>query len=217
MLETVAALLPYITLANHDDVAGSSTSMGNGVSHPATSFVFRCDFKTYPGQQVYLSYGKISFQQKLLSFGWLDRAEQAGWFAITVLPLHPSGATGSIELKTDADLHRDVPAKVRAAAEERLRKEVLTAVRAFQDRGGRPRTAPGGGGGCAEGRGQQRQRRWRRVGRRRRSVHCLRGSAGREAAARGPGGRGPRRGALTSYIFITCTICMYCHLSNTYM
>ena len=129
-------MLPYVTLANHDDVLGSSTSMGNGVSQPASSFVFRCDFKTYPGQQVYLSYGKISFQQKLLSFGWLDRAEQTGWFAITVLPLHPSGTTGSIELKTDADLHRDVPGKVRAAAEERLRKEVLTAVRAFQERGG---------------------------------------------------------------------------------
>ena len=28
-LETVAALLPYVTLANHDDLLGSSTSMGN--------------------------------------------------------------------------------------------------------------------------------------------------------------------------------------------
>jgi hypothetical protein len=28
-LESVAALLPYVTLANHDDLLGSSTSMGN--------------------------------------------------------------------------------------------------------------------------------------------------------------------------------------------
>ena len=135
-VETVVALVPYVTIANHDDNLGCSPSMGNGISHPDSSYVFRSDFKTYPGQQIYNSYGKISFQQKLLSFGWLDKAETTGWFSITVLPMDPSERTGSIELKTEAELQNDVPAKVRAASEERLRKEVLVAVRQFQERGG---------------------------------------------------------------------------------
>ena len=88
-IETVA-LLPFITIANHDDTLGSATGMGNGITHPESSYTFRSETKHYPGQQVYNSYGKISFQQKLLSFGWLDRSRSFGSFSVTVIDMDGS-------------------------------------------------------------------------------------------------------------------------------
>jgi hypothetical protein len=74
--------------------------MGNGVSYPSTSFLLRTEVKTIPGQQVYNSYGQLSFQQKLLSFGWIDRAQSQDAFCLTVLNLPSYGGSSAINCDT---------------------------------------------------------------------------------------------------------------------
>jgi hypothetical protein len=155
---TVVAFLPYITIANHHDVLGCATGMGNGVTQPDSSFVFFSESKHYPGQQIYNSYGSISFQQKALSFGWIDRSTEVGSFCITVLDLpddqqsiaskgigsSSSRTSKQIELKTNIIGSQEGrssstwTARQRAAVEEAsslTKREIRRALRSFQESG----------------------------------------------------------------------------------
>jgi hypothetical protein len=75
----VTALVPGVTIANHDDKVFCSVKRGNGYTVPEDCFVIQspdhCSY--YPGQQVCISYGDLSFTQKFLSFGWVDTAAAA--------------------------------------------------------------------------------------------------------------------------------------------
>ena len=65
-------------------------SRGNGITNPTTTFVMRTEDKYKVGESICISYGELSFQQKLLSFGWLDRRSltskvDESYFCITPL------------------------------------------------------------------------------------------------------------------------------------
>ena len=83
----IVSFIPFITLSNHDDLLGGVTTMGKD-PHPSTSYTFRTSsIKTDAGSQLFNYYGAISFQQKMLSFGWIDRCPEASpeGFCITAL------------------------------------------------------------------------------------------------------------------------------------
>lgn len=84
----IVSFIPFITLSNHDDLLGGVTTMGKD-PHPSTSYTFRTSsiVKTNAGSQLFNYYGAISFQQKMLSFGWIDRCpeESPEGFCITAL------------------------------------------------------------------------------------------------------------------------------------
>ena len=93
----IVSFIPFITLSNHDDLLGGVTTMGKD-PHPSTSYTFRTSsIKTDAGCQLFNYYGAISFQQKMLSFGWIDRCPEASpeGFCITAL------RTGSNTLLND--------------------------------------------------------------------------------------------------------------------
>ena len=69
----VVSFIPFTTLSNHDDYIGGKTTMGDGVVHPHTSYTFQTNKKVEKNNQVFNYYGELSFQQKFLSFGWVDR------------------------------------------------------------------------------------------------------------------------------------------------
>lgn len=101
---TLISLLPFISFANHDDNllngAKEYPEIGNGVTFPATTIILRARKKYYPGQAILTSYGELSFQQKLLSFGWVDESLSLGSFGITAFALPEHGKTAQIEIKT---------------------------------------------------------------------------------------------------------------------
>ena len=103
----IVAVIPFLSLANHcdDERRTCSVALGNGITAPSSSVVMRSKAKIYPEQAIHLSYGDLSFQQKILSFGWVDheadKDEKA--FAITPVKLRREGGGGEekeIEIKS---------------------------------------------------------------------------------------------------------------------
>jgi hypothetical protein len=73
-MRRLVALIPPVSMANHNDKVFCSVKRGNGVVAPEDCFVIQSprQISYYPGQQVCISYGELTFQQKFLSFGWVD-------------------------------------------------------------------------------------------------------------------------------------------------
>ena len=69
----IVSFIPFITLSNHDDDLGGRTTMGNGDTFSHTSYTFQTKKKIDKDKQIFNFYGELSFQQKFLSFGWVDR------------------------------------------------------------------------------------------------------------------------------------------------
>lgn len=102
------AFFPFIGLANHNSQKHCDVSLGNGITNPEDSFVLRTEDRYKPGEEICISYGELSFQQKLLSFGWLDRRDPSAksddtYFSITPLTIPDTGGL-QIELKTSIDV-----------------------------------------------------------------------------------------------------------------
>ena len=106
----IVSFIPFITLSNHDDGLGGRTTMGNGDTFPHTSYTFQTKKKIEKDKQIFNFYGELSFQQKFLSFGWVDRFPilSPEGFCITALdiPLPASTAT-SISSDIDGNVLRD--------------------------------------------------------------------------------------------------------------
>jgi len=68
----LVAFIPFIGFANHDDSKCCKVSLGNGMSAPVSSFVLHTTDVYHAGEPVCISYGDLSFNQKVLSFGWID-------------------------------------------------------------------------------------------------------------------------------------------------
>lgn len=91
---SIVSFIPFITLSNHDDTLGGVTTMGKG-PYPPSSYTFRTSSqKVDAGCQLFNYYGAISFQQKMLSFGWVDRCPAASpeGFCITALSISNSSS-----------------------------------------------------------------------------------------------------------------------------
>lgn len=68
-------------------------SLGDASKYGSGSVVLHTDYQRYkPGEMICISYGELSFQQKLLSFGWVDRSvDSATSFSIVPLTIPNSG------------------------------------------------------------------------------------------------------------------------------
>ena len=100
----IVSFIPFTTLSNHDDDLGGITTMGDGDLYPYSSFTFKTAKKVEPKSQIFNFYGDLSFQQKFLSFGWVDRspAFSPEGFSITVLDvLIGNGETMQVEMKSN--------------------------------------------------------------------------------------------------------------------
>ncbi|KAJ1417024.1 hypothetical protein B484DRAFT_400977 [Ochromonadaceae sp. CCMP2298] len=71
-LTLLTLFFPFIGFANHDDFKYCFLGPGNGIDYPQSSLVLRSQHRYLPGEPVCISYGDMSFQQKALSFGWID-------------------------------------------------------------------------------------------------------------------------------------------------
>ena len=103
-LLNIVSFIPFTTLSNHDDDLGGITTMGDGDLYPYSSFTFKTAKKVEPKSQIFNFYGDLSFQQKFLSFGWVDRspAFSPEGFSITVLDvLIGNGETMQVEMKSN--------------------------------------------------------------------------------------------------------------------
>lgn len=69
---TAAAFVPFISLGNHHDEAHAFPEVGDGQKQPEDNVFLRSDLWQYKGQEIFLTYGTLSFQQKLIGYGWVD-------------------------------------------------------------------------------------------------------------------------------------------------
>jgi len=92
--------MPFISIANHDDKKFCSVSLGDYDGRPCV--LLHSDTQRYkPGEAVCISYGEMSFQQKLLSFGWVDRTMDVSTsFCITPLTIVHHGERVEVEIKS---------------------------------------------------------------------------------------------------------------------
>lgn len=140
----VVAFIPFIQLANHDDVLYTTTSsrnplfpcFSNGISFPVDNIILRSESKYIKNQPIVTSYGDLSFQQKLLSFGFVDRNILNG-FSITAVDIpdissrsmSENSANKQIEIKT---FHKPFVSS-RSSREDPIKKEMSAAIRKVAD------------------------------------------------------------------------------------
>ena len=96
----MTALIPFVSLCNHNDLKFSTLSLGNGITCPSTSVSIRADSKYYPSEAINLNYGELSFQQRILCFGWVDRYIGRHSFAITPINIKYLEKTLQLEAKS---------------------------------------------------------------------------------------------------------------------
>ena len=122
----VISFIPFVTFANHDDaMVGSSylyPAFSNGVSYPKDFIVLQADRRYVRGQKILTSYGSLSFQQKLLSFGYTDRASS---FGITAIDIPRSASGEQVEIRTSIEWDLVTP---RGKSID-VKKEVSRAIR----------------------------------------------------------------------------------------
>jgi len=135
--DSMTMFFPFIGFANHDDFKFCKLKLGKGVTEPESSLVLKTQHLYSPGDPICISYGDMSFQQKALSFGWIDLAakdyeakpanhakisdgnepDMDPIFCITPFDI-PHSAGGQVELKTTIPEHQEIKMKMasRAAA-----------------------------------------------------------------------------------------------------
>ena len=147
--KVTVSFIPFITLSNHDDALGGVTTMGSDTKGP--TFTFRTHAsKIDSRQQIFNYYGAISFQQKVLSFGWVDRcpADSPEGFCITALDIPlglknlgsegpgtkgissssiPNGGLGSCEVMESRCMEVEIKSNI-----------LLAAAIAYRNRAGKP-------------------------------------------------------------------------------
>lgn len=123
--DKTTALIPFVSLCNHSDRKFSSISLGNGITCPATSVSIRAESKYYPSEAIDLNYGELSFQQRILCFGWVDRTIHTNSFAITPITFEHFGQRLSYEVKSMMHQHTAVPCEFDLKTERRELKLFL--------------------------------------------------------------------------------------------
>ena len=96
----MTALIPFVSLCNHSDMKFSTLSLGNGITCPSTSVSIRADSKYYPSEAINLNYGDLSFQQRILCFGWVDRDISRYSFAISPITIRYVDKVLQLEAKS---------------------------------------------------------------------------------------------------------------------
>lgn len=73
---------------------------GDASKYGSSSVVLHTDYQRYKaGEVICISYGELSFQQKLLSFGWVDRSVDSA-LSFSIVPLTiPNSAGRQLEIK----------------------------------------------------------------------------------------------------------------------
>lgn len=77
----IYTLTPFISLPNHSDDSElyPSLSFGN------TEYLLRADKNIFANSDLFITYGTMSFQQRILCFGWVDREISASKYSITTI------------------------------------------------------------------------------------------------------------------------------------
>jgi hypothetical protein len=127
--DVVVSLLPYIALANHNDVKFSEVGLGNGISSPKTSYCIRALQKYYPNEVIYITYGHLSFQQRVICFGWIDRDITPFSFSISYMQISQQGSILDLEVKSRI---RDHSAAVDKSMANYNQKDVMDAIRKIE-------------------------------------------------------------------------------------
>lgn len=99
---------PSIAVANHHDKKFCSVSLGNGITYPEETVIIRTTETYYPGEDIFISYGDLSFQQKLLSFGWIDRdvnVQNPHKFCLTPITVSSMKNDESKEFEIKTEIH----------------------------------------------------------------------------------------------------------------
>lgn len=132
------AFIPFVSACNHNDKKHCIVRRGDDHSHPKQNFLLESRAKYYPGEQVCISYGDISFQQKLLSFGWIDdETEFPHNFSLVCLDIPASSLTPRKKRSGAADFSLEIPTYVRGDSESTYKKnrqalrEAVTAIKNF--------------------------------------------------------------------------------------
>ncbi len=101
----IYSLTPFISLPNHSDDSElyPSLSFGN------TEYLLRADRNIFANNDLFITYGTMSFQQRILCFGWIDREISSSKYSIStvVIPkvvksigISNNDAFEEIEIKT---------------------------------------------------------------------------------------------------------------------
>ena len=99
----MTALIPFVSLCNHHDTKFSTLSLGNGVTCPSTSASIRAESKYYPSEAINLNYGELSFQQRILCFGWVDR--YVGPHSSAITPITIGSLDKKLQLEAKSMIH----------------------------------------------------------------------------------------------------------------
>lgn len=91
------AFLPFIGFANHNDNLKYANYPSRGYANEY--YQLHVNELLTKDQEITISYGDMSFQQKLLSFGWVDRTNALGSFCITPFT-YVDGKDYNVEIKT---------------------------------------------------------------------------------------------------------------------
>mmetsp|Transcript_234 Transcript_234/g.289 ORF Transcript_234/g.289 Transcript_234/m.289 type:complete len:475 (+) Transcript_234:398-1822(+) len=107
----IVAFIPFLQIANHDDnyekscvtSFSSDIKVSDDIPAPNLSFSLRTssNIKHEKSQQIYNHYGELSFQQKILSFGWVDRGPG---YCITAISIPSKGISDTAEIETKSDI-----------------------------------------------------------------------------------------------------------------
>ena len=94
----IYSLTPFISLPNHSD----DSELYPSLSYGNTEYLLRADKNIFANNDLFITYGTMSFQQRILCFGWVDREVSASKYSITTIAV--PGATNNIaeeiEIKT---------------------------------------------------------------------------------------------------------------------
>ena len=77
----IYSLTPFISLPNHSDDSElyPSLSFGN------TEYLLRADRNIFANNDLFITYGTMSFQQRILCFGWIDREVSSSKYSISTV------------------------------------------------------------------------------------------------------------------------------------
>lgn len=139
----LVAFIPFVGFANHDDRKCCKVSLGNGISDPVSSFVLHTTDVYHADEPVCISYGDLSFNQKVLSFGWIDTSYGGDGDGAAPHPeqafssstSHPSSSLSSSLAVDDSPLRFHItPIDVKSGSIPQLEKEKLNPLRQVEIR-----------------------------------------------------------------------------------
>ena len=145
--DEMTAFVPFMQFANHDDEPDENAyypfpEIGNNVDHPDTTILLRSRRSYAAGEEITISYGDLSFQQKCTCFGWVDPTLRKEAICISAVSI--PNTSRSVEIKTsmiDAqsfvngkELGSEQLLRAKKAVKETIRKLVKEGLTAPQSK-----------------------------------------------------------------------------------